>query len=63
MAIKEISSTLPNEEDSFHVLVGDDVHLFEPPYIKPTIRENWGSSSIRFSMNNINNLDSTSMHY
>ncbi len=63
MAIKEISSSLPNEKDSLHALVVDDVHLCEPSYIKPTIRENWGSSSIRISMNNMNNLDYIFKHY
>jgi hypothetical protein len=38
------------------------VHLCEPPYIKPTIRENWGSSSIIINMNNMNNLDYTFRH-
>ncbi len=62
MAVKEISSSLPNEINSLHVQVVDDVHLCEPPYIKPTIRENWGSSSIIINMNNMNNLDYTFRH-
>jgi hypothetical protein len=55
MAIKEISSSLPNEEDFFHPPVANDVNLFKPLDIKPIIRGNWASSSTRVRMNNMSN--------